>query len=664
MKKQLAILFSFFLLISIQAQTPVNNKTIVSGLSTTKFTEFAPTISADGKTIIFESDVKDQEVWELFESQLDEKGNWSSPVPLISINEKCQFIAGPNLSYDGNTLYYTAFIDGVSKSEDIYYSQRTGDNSWSAPINLGPPINTDEYEGFPSISSDGTTLYFMRQNLENDFDKKSKEPCFKIYFSKKRPDGNWSEPEALPSIINGGCERDPRIMADNHTLIFSSIRSGGKGGFDMFQSSKKTDGSWSEPISLDFVNSAGNDQSPCISASGDLMYFYSENDIYSTSIPEQYRQMMNIVVEGRVLEDQKLAAAPARIHITNQKTNETFTIQNSNVDGEYGIVLNTGSNYQIIFDNENFLPDTLSIAAENQKTYQLLRKNIILKSSFPSILKVVDKDLNTSINAWTQVEQNGAKLYEDSTAVGKDHSLTVKTSDFSVQASKHKYSPIKESFEFKKIRTSKDRNVTVRLEHIKSSFTTHVVNVSTKQKANVKVLYKNQDVDELLIAPAGESTLLRTGDRYQVVTSSEEGYFFSTRNIVAGNEETIELHLVPIEVNGLLTLNNITFKTNSADLFQSSLFELDRVVELLQVNPKLVIEISAHTDDVGDENFNLKLSNKRAQSTLDYLMSKGIGKDRLVSVGYGETKPVASNDTEENRSINRRVELRVLKIGT
>ena len=114
-------------------------------------------------------------------------------------------------------------------------------------------------------------------------------------------------------------------------------------------------------------------------------------------------------------------------------------------------------------------------------------------------------------------------------------------------------------------------------------------------------------------------------------------------------------------LNAKLTLNDITFETNSAELRESSQFELDRIVELMHVNPKLAIEISAHTDDVGDEKLNLKLSEKRAQSALEYLISRGVSQERLLPKGYGESSPAVSNDSDENRALNRRVELRVLK---
>ncbi|MCF6240842.1 MAG: OmpA family protein, partial [Bacteroidales bacterium] len=110
------------------------------------------------------------------------------------------------------------------------------------------------------------------------------------------------------------------------------------------------------------------------------------------------------------------------------------------------------------------------------------------------------------------------------------------------------------------------------------------------------------------------------------------------------------------------TLNNITFESNSADLNESSYTELDRVVKLMTDNPGIKIEISAHTDNVGSDAYNLRLSKRRAQSVVQYLLDAGIDQNRLISKGYGESKPLVPNDSDEHKAMNRRVELKILKV--
>ena len=157
---RLAIIFLSLILPAIgwaQEETTKEKKVAVpvkiGVINEAESTEFSPTISADGKTLIFQSDRVDGK-WMLFQSELNDNGLWSKPQPIDIINSSCSFIAGPNLSYDGNTLYYTAYIEGKSKSEDIYYSTKDR-RGWTRPKKLEGRINSDEgYEGFSSISSD------------------------------------------------------------------------------------------------------------------------------------------------------------------------------------------------------------------------------------------------------------------------------------------------------------------------------------------------------------------------------------------------------------------------------------------------------------------------------------------------------------------------------
>ena len=122
-----------------------------------------------------------------------------------------------------------------------------------------------------------------------------------------------------------------------------------------------------------------------------------------------------------------------------------------------------------------------------------------------------------------------------------------------------------------------------------------------------------------------------------------------------------DLYLAPIEIGQVVRLNNVFFDFDKWDLRPESYVELNRVVELMTNNPSIEIEMSAHTDSYGSDEYNFKLSDERARSVREYILSKGIDPKRIVSQGYGETKPVVPNDTDENRQLNRRVEFKILK---
>jgi OmpA-OmpF porin, OOP family len=121
------------------------------------------------------------------------------------------------------------------------------------------------------------------------------------------------------------------------------------------------------------------------------------------------------------------------------------------------------------------------------------------------------------------------------------------------------------------------------------------------------------------------------------------------------------LYLVPIEVGSTVRLNNIFFETGSSTLKEESFAELNRVVEFMKNNPTVKIELGGHTDNVGTDAINNKLSQDRVNSVQKYLTEKGVSADRMVAKGYGKTKPVASNDTDEGRQQNRRVEFIILE---
>ena len=123
------------------------------------------------------------------------------------------------------------------------------------------------------------------------------------------------------------------------------------------------------------------------------------------------------------------------------------------------------------------------------------------------------------------------------------------------------------------------------------------------------------------------------------------------------------VELDSIKKDKKLVLNNITFEHNSADLQAGSFEELDRLVQFLSENTDVNVEISAHTDNVGTPKYNLKLSDKRAISAVNYLIENGISETRMVAKGYGETQPIHANDTEENKKLNRRVEMKIVQLG-
>jgi outer membrane protein OmpA-like peptidoglycan-associated protein len=144
-------------------------------------------------------------------------------------------------------------------------------------------------------------------------------------------------------------------------------------------------------------------------------------------------------------------------------------------------------------------------------------------------------------------------------------------------------------------------------------------------------------------------------------TVNRKGYLFFSELFPLGKNAPDSTYnknipLRPIELNASLVLKNIFFETNSAQLQQISLVEINNLLQLLTQNPTLKVQVNGYTDNVGKPADNLKLSAERAQSVMNFLVSKGIDIKRLASKGFGETKPVADNKTEAGRAQNRRTE--------
>ena len=119
--------------------------------------------------------------------------------------------------------------------------------------------------------------------------------------------------------------------------------------------------------------------------------------------------------------------------------------------------------------------------------------------------------------------------------------------------------------------------------------------------------------------------------------------------------------LSPIETGQVIRINNIFFETAKSVLKSESFFELDNLVKLLNDNPLMEIFIGGHTDNVGNDEYNNKLSKERAAAVVTYLTSKGVVAARLTSDGFGKSKPLADNSTDEGKSLNRRVEFTIIK---
>lgn len=653
---------------SLSAQN--GTQKIVSGISREGVTEYAPSISADGKTMIFEA--SEGAGYKLYESTL-EGARWTTPKSLDNINsfgDSTDLIGGPSISFDGNTLYFFGFFDKGSR-EDIYVSYKNQEG-WSVPENIGEPINTSGYEAFPSISVDGTTLYFIRENLEGPQDKNLKklnQACYSIYHAVKKDNGEWGIPQKLPSPINQECEKAPKIMADGKTLIFSSNKPGGRGSYDMYQSKKNVLGEWSIPQSLDYVNTAKSDQLPCISAEGGLMYYVFDNqDIYTVEIPPDLRQFMNNVIQGKITDQDTNEGIAASIIITDALTSEiVMNLQNNPSTGDYSVVLPVGRNFNIEVRKEGYSNFTMSYDLREIHEYQEKRRGIELFKTVNLSLNINDIELFEAISANVKVKVGGQSSYFKelknnpktgnimiNLPIGQQYEISVGTENFKGAFF---------TFDLSGLVMYRDFEKEVELIPEKEDVMINISDLVNNMKVKSRIILRNKNRDEYIEVTGNEMVSLRKGDRYEIEATSDQGYAFNSTSIDVGTgSNQVTMKLLKLEKDARLALKDITFESNSATLTDISFVELTRVIELMKENPSLKVEIDAHTDDVGSDRYNLILSDKRAGSVMSYLAGNNISINRFLAKGFGEKQPKVPNDSENNRAANRRVELRVLGI--
>jgi outer membrane protein OmpA-like peptidoglycan-associated protein len=147
-----------------------------------------------------------------------------------------------------------------------------------------------------------------------------------------------------------------------------------------------------------------------------------------------------------------------------------------------------------------------------------------------------------------------------------------------------------------------------------------------------------------------------------IINTTKEGYIFKSDSVVIEKQVVNKVILLDkIEVDKTVILNNIHFDFDKATLKSESYVEIEKVVRLLKENPTVILELAGHTDNIGAAYYNKRLSQRRAKAVVDELIKQGISSDRLKSVGYGMEKPIAPNDTEKGRALNRRTEFKILK---
>ena len=454
----------------------------------------------------------------------------------------------PSLTIDGRKMIFTRRI----KNDEDFYESELINNVWSKAKPAEGKINTNLNEGAQNVSQDGEWLIFTGCNYPEGVGS-----C-DLYISYKLKNGGWTEAENFGPIVNTDqWESAPSLSPDKRDLYFSSNRFGGYGGKDIWVSHRMNNGKWGRPVNMgDVINTSADETCPFIHADNQTLYFISNGH------------------QGYGMSD---------IFLARKSGDSTWTAP-----------LNLG--YPI-----NTIDDEGSLIVSSDGKVAYYASDRLNESAGLDIYSFnLREDIRAAKTLWIK-----GKVFDKKTSSGLPS--TVELTDINTRRI------------ISRLQTDEEGNYLMTLPLGKD----YAFNVNRKG-------------------------YLFYSDNFSIPSNSSDSFF------------TINIPLQPIEAGAAIVLKNIFFDNNKFELKHESLAELDRLIILMNENPKIIIQINGHTDNAGNKEANKTLSLNRAKSVIGYLLSKGIKKERLTAKGFGDSSPIASNDTEQGKSLNRRTEINII----
>jgi OmpA-OmpF porin, OOP family len=477
------------------------------------------------------------------------------------------------------------------------------------PIQLSSVLNKFGLQYFPYTTADQRYfIYTARTSPKPEHDEN-------IYLSERKGEG-WGAPVSISSNINTQAnEGAATISGDGKTLVFTSCnRPDGIGDCDLYISFK-TGNEWSKPMNMGpNVNSRAWDSQPSLSADGRTIYFSSnrggglgKEDLWVTYQQEDgsWKKPVNM---GSTINTPERDMSPA-IHIS-------------------------GSTLYFVSDGR--------LGLGGLDVY----KSSLDKNSRWSEPQNLGYPLNTSAD-------------EGSLFISPDNNIGY----YSRQVNTDSGQPTIQLFEFKVPKEVKSsENSTYAQGRVFDAISRKPL-AAQVQLYNVQADSLSQQVYSDKVT--GEYTIVLTEGNPYALYVNASGYMMNSLNFDYTSPKSLspvalDVYLEPIKTGAAVVLNNLFFDTGKYELEKKSMTELNKLIKFMKQNSKVRIEISGHTDDIGADKDNQVLSERRAKSVVNYLEDHGISKDRIRYRGYGETKPVQPNTSDDNRQLNRRIEMKIL----
>jgi outer membrane protein OmpA-like peptidoglycan-associated protein len=503
----------------------------------------------------------------------------------------------------------------------------------------------------------------------------------------------------LGDVVNSpDPEYTPIITADESEMLFTSRRSTSTGGqkdednqfFEDLYQTNFVNGAWTTPVNMGKpINSEDHDATAGLSPDGQKLYVYRPThggDLYECQLKgavwtEPERMNKNINSDGHE-SSVSLSFDVKKLYFISDKDgglgNRDIWFSNMDPKGKWGPSTDLGAPINTMYGEEGVFvhPDGKTIYFSSQG-HNSMGGYDIFKSEFKDgkwgepinlgwpingpdddVFFVISANGKHGYYASNKSDGKGEKDIYKITFLGEEKPLALSSEDNLLAGIAQ---PVK-TIEAAKPVEIKTANVTI----LKGT----VTDKATKLPLGAQI----EIVDNTLNQPVATFTANSSTGKYLVslpsgknygIAVKMDGYLFHSENfdipiIATYQEVTKDVELEKIAVGSTIVLRNVFFDYNKSTLKPESYTELDRLVKILQDNPSIRIELSGHTDSRGTDEMNQKLSEARAKSCVDYLVSKGIDIGRLEYKGYGETKPIDTNDTEEGMANNRRTEFKII----
>jgi OOP family OmpA-OmpF porin len=488
--------------------------------------------------------------------------------------------------------------------------------------NMGGLINTKLNELRPTISADGNLLFFIRENHPHNTNYSSLPNSQDIWFSMRDSFGVWSKAVHLGYPLNTTHYNSVFWISpdNNRILIRGAFVNGDYAGNGVSLCYLQENGYWSKPEALRIRN-----------------YWKYDRGMRSGA---------TMAHDGRTL---LLYMTPDKESFLND-IYVSFSLQ----DGTWSEPKSLGKKINL----EKYDEMTPYLAADGETLYFSSDRSGGLGDNDIWMTKRLDK----TWQKWSEPVNLGAPI----NTADWDAFFTLDAGgEYAYLANGEDGFGESDIVKVKLLEKERPKPIVM--------VTGNVYNAKTKQPLCASLIYETlpdgtEAGNGISSAIDGSFKIVLPYDKNYLIRATADKFFAQSENLnldslvkVGYKEIHKDLYLVPIEIGQIVRLNNVFFDFDKWDLRPESFVELDRVVKLLQENPAIEIEMSAHTDSYGSDEYNFKLSDNRARSVMEYILSKGIATSRIISHGYGETVPVALNDTPENRQLNRRVEFKILK---